>query len=104
MAKRREHITINGEIFIIENATVSKNLSNKRFMTLDSCYERPSYAKRSIYDYWERWFMELGANMAECGVGGYNCMQFTYHGYFTYNGVEYYAYITRCYNRLYRVV
>ena len=103
MAKRREHITINGENFIIENATVSKNLRDKRFQTLDICYKRPSYAKRIIYDYWENWFMELGANMAECGVGVYNGMQFTYHGYFNYEGAEYYAVITRCYNRLYRV-
>lgn len=104
MAKKKERITINGETFIIENATVSKRLGYGCFQSLDSCYERPSYAKRGIYDYWEKWFMELGANMAECGIGSYNSMQFTYHGYFTYEGVEYYAYITRCYNRLYRVV
>lgn len=104
MAKRRERITINGEEFIIENLKVSKDLRCRSFRTLDSCYERPSIYKQRIYDYWEDWFRKLGANMAECGVGGYNCMQFTYHGYFTYEGVEYYAYITKCYNRLYRVV
>ena len=103
MAKRKEHIVINGEIFTIENLMVSKDLKRGRYLSLDSCYERPSISKQRIYDYWENWFRSLGADMYLCGICSYNCMQFTYHGYFTYGGVEYYAYITKTYNRLYRV-
>lgn len=101
MAKRRERITINGEIFTIENRTVSK-WHRGGFMTLDSCYDRPSRYKEQIYDYWCNYFAGLGC-VLECGITGYNCMQFSFGAYFEYDGVEYYAHITKAYNRLYRV-
>lgn len=101
MAKRRERITINGETFILENATVSMG-RHRGFYNLDSCYERPSIYKRAIYDEWCNFFADLGC--FECGIESYNCMQFTFGAYFKFEGVQYYAYITKAYNRLYRVV
>lgn len=102
MAKRRERISINGMDFIIENVTVSE--SNRHgFLTLDSCYERPSIYKQGIYEWLCNYFAGLGC-ILDCGVESYNCMQFTFGAYFTYEGQRYYAHITKAYNRLYRVV
>lgn len=101
MAKRKERITIYGETFTIENKTVNGHF--RYFNTLDECYAKPSVYKQYIYEDWYNWFRHLGANANEHGIAGYNCMQFSYGGYFTYNGVRYYAHITKCYNRLYRV-
>ena len=48
-------------------------------------------------------FFSMDANMAKCGIISYNYWLFTYGGYFTFEGVEYYASITKAHNRLYHV-
>ena len=102
MAKKRERIEINGVNFIIENTTVLDD-NRRYFRTLYECYERPSKYKEAIYDDWCNYFAGLGC-ILECGIVSYNCMQFTFGAYFTYNAQKYYAYITKSYNRLYKVV
>ena len=96
-------IEIKGVRFELMKITTTKSTPWGGFKRLDSCYDRPSYAKERIYEFWESWFFSMDANMAECGITSYNCMQFTYGGYFTFEGVEYYASITKAHNRLYRV-
>ena len=103
MAKRKEHITINGEYFTIENKTVGM-FEYLTFKTLYKCYDNPSFAKINIYDYWYEWFNNVGATYNKHGIIGYNCMQFSYGGYITINDTLYFAHITKAYNRLYKVV
>lgn len=102
MGKRKQSITINGEYFIIENQTVTT--TNLYARTLYKCYDRPSFAKIRIYDYWYDWFNDNGVKYLEHGIVSHNCMQFSYGGFVSLNGQLYYAHITKAYNRLYKVV
>lgn len=102
MAKKRERITIDGELFIIENATTTN--TNDNFKSLYQCYDHPSFAKIGIYDDWYDWFAKNGSRNYDHGVESYNCMQFTYGGFIEIDGILYRAHITKSYNRLYKVV
>ena len=98
-----ERMEIKGINFEVQKATVKPPTLYDSFMRLDTCYDRPSIAKQHIYEFWENWFYKMDANMANCGITSFNCMQFTYGGYFTFEGVDYYACITKAHNRLFRV-
>ena len=50
----------NIEGFELMKNTVTKNTPWSGFKRLDSCYERPSYAKKRIYEFWESWFFQYG--------------------------------------------
>lgn len=99
--KKKETIIINSERFTIENATFSYNPT---FKTLDMCYEKPSTTKMAIYEDWCDWFRSIGCDWDKFGVVSHNCMQFSMGGFIDLNGITYYAYITKSYNRLYKVV
>ena len=102
MTKKKRY-TIENETFTIENKTVS-NKARVDFKSLDMCYDRPSAIKQSIYDDWYNWFNTYGVKYMGHGIISHNCMQFTYAGYVSINGELYLAVITKCYNRLYKVV
>ena len=102
MEKRKQYINIDGEYFTIENKTATR--SNLYARTLYQCYDKPSFAKINIYDFWYDYFSKNGAKDFNHGIVSYNCMQFTYGGYIEYNNQLYYAHITKAYNRLYKVV
>lgn len=63
----------------------------------------PHTQRNAFMNFGKVGFFSMDANMAKCGIISYNYWLFTYGGYFTFEGVEYYASITKAHNRLYHV-
>ena len=95
MKKTKE---INGKVFTV--ITPRKKLDHNSMifhaLNLNSCYDRPSEAKRYIYDRWMRWCLDV-EGLSWFGIQSYNCMMFTLSGLY-YDIKEdkyYYLYITK---------
>lgn len=95
MKKTKE---INGEVFTVIVPKEKMNHESMYFMSLslDSCYERPSDIKRSIYESWLRWSYDV-EGLTYFGIQSYNCMMFTLSGlYYDIKEDKYYhLYITK---------
>ena len=95
MKKTKE---INGEVFTVVVPREKMNHESMYFncLSLESCYGRPSDAKRSIYESWVRWTSDV-EGLSRFGIQSYNCMMFTLSGLY-YDIKEekyYYLYITK---------
>lgn len=83
MANSKEFWTIGKETFRVFHAPVTEFMVRNHYRHLDSCYDRASYAKHCIFNYWEDFFRSF-ENRNEIvytynsGVSSYNCMMFTF--------------------------
>ena len=111
MGKRRWELREYGGI-TFEYDLKGEGVVNPRY-TLDSAYDRPSKAKRHIYDEWYNDALRLGAltdggykeAYESFGIASYNCMQFTVVFRFVEpeTGEIMQAYITKAHNYLWNV-
>lgn len=74
--KKNDIITINGETFVVKDFTGEVSFVPEK--ALYNCYEKPSYRKQNIYNYWDKWFKECHSPCY--GIRSYNCMMFTLSG------------------------
>lgn len=94
--------TINGERFDIirprKNVVDFYACARYDRMSLDSYYNRPSDAKKSIWEYWRNWAYEAGTEYF--GISAANCNFFSITGgYIDENGRKYVLQITPAHNR-----
>ena len=91
---------VNGEHFMLiqgeQTLDSVLNRDRKWDRSFWQLYDRPSQTKVNIYEYWERFFNELGIYDIKCQG---SCMTFSITAYNHETGEIYY--ITKCYNRLY---
>lgn len=100
--KRYFNITLNGEPFILDKAQAGIKVARGSYSDIYDAYERPSRYKIGIWNEWKRWFIE---HDGYCFISSKNCMQFTISGYvYDENGDCYECYITKAYNRCWKVV
>ena len=107
MSKRRYYnITLNNEPFILDIKDTVDDMSEQlsmlyRYHNIWQAYDRPSQYKIAIWEDWGRWF---NSNNGVCWIESRNCWQFTISGYvYDENGQKYYCYITKSYNRCWKV-
>lgn len=100
MARKRKEIVVNDRVFKVENKPVVRSNVIK-CKTLDDVYKSYSYAKAKAWEYC-KWLCNLfsGKNLS---VVGHNCMMFSASFDFEYEGEKYLMYITKSYDRVYKV-
>ena len=81
----KQYIELNHECFEVKKVKGELHPIEK-MRSLEDCYEKPSQAKREIYNYWLKWYLTVSAKMSldnlESGlrhftIDSYNCMMFT---------------------------
>ena len=87
----KEFKTVNGVKFEIKKAIENPRMSIRK--RLDTCYEKPSEAKKEIYEWWLRFAISSFDELDNFGIESYNCMMFTL-GWNTSKG-QYYVTKTR---------
>ena len=99
----KKYIRINNETFEVKKTIADFDYSKIASKTLDSCYDRPSYTKERIWDFWSQWFNELGTFYY--GIKSYNCMMFTIEGvaYVPELDTDCYIYITKTRQEVYPI-
>lgn len=104
MAKRFKHydLTIGGETFEVCGETDM----NTMFYGNDESQIYEVYGKPSVYKVgiWKSWCEWAKANNAQLDITSHNCMAFSIRGFIEQNGVRYLLWITKCYNRAYKVI
>ena len=99
--KRYYNITLNGEPFILDIAQSGKKYPSGRYNDIFDAYESPSRWKIGIWKAWSDWFY---SHNGVCSIASRNCMQFTISGHvYDENGDCYECYITKAYNRCWKV-
>ena len=99
--KRFKKMIINGADFTLKNEVVKYNdIKKMEFKTLEQCYNKCSYYKYKVFNYWNN---ILNTSVAY-GIRSYNANMITLHSVIVINNKLYYAYITKSYNNLYEVV
>ena len=93
-----KQININGTNFEIKKPI--KKLPYYRGTRLDDCYDKPSYAKLTIYWDWCNWFNTFDYNnkIGNITVHSYNTFMFTLTMAVKYNDKIYHLYITPSHN------
>ncbi len=101
--KTNKNIMINNETFNIKGIIRAQDLKGLKFDKLESCYNRPSQAKISIYNIWYN-TISNNSNILDFGVGSYNCNVFTINSIIKLQNKKYYLHITPTKNECYEVV
>ena len=65
---------------------------------LFECYDRPSYRKEEIFNYYRRLLNDNADKVKRYGIASYNTMMITLEAIIEKDGVNYYLYITPSYN------
>lgn len=86
--------TINGVKFEIGTPVQEGHWSDR---TVYDCYDRPSDAKRAIWEDWANYILDTFRTV-RFGVESYNGFQFTISGVVEWEGQQYQLYITKCHN------
>ena len=79
-----------------------QDLKGLKFDRLESCYARPSQAKRSIYNTWYNAILN-DSDILCYGVGSYNCNIFTINSIIKLHNKKYFLHITPTKNECYEV-
>lgn len=74
-----------------------------RYSSLADCYDRPSDAKRAIYDEWMQWSYDMFPDVSQFGITSYNTFDFTLGGllFDSDDNLLGYIRITKAHNYLY---
>ena len=94
-----KQININGVVF--ELTKPIKELPHYNGTRLEDCYNKPSYAKQNIYEWWKNWYynnFDYENRIGSLTVHSYNCNMFTLTMGIIYNGKKYHLYITPSHN------
>ena len=94
-----KQITINGINFELSKKPITEMpyYSGRR---LEDCYNRPSYAKENIYEWWFNWFhsFDYENKIGYITVHSYNIMIFTLTMAVKFENKLYHLYITPSHN------
>lgn len=85
-----------GELFKVKKGLRCEYL--KEYKTLYNCYDRPSYAKQKIYNYYFDLLKNNCDDIISYGVRSYNTFMITLHAEIIKNNIKYYVMITPNYN------
>ena len=101
--KKNQVMKLGNEEFKFKGVINTQDLKGLKFNRLESCYNRPSQAKRSIY---YSWFNDISNNsdILSFGVGSFNCNIFTINSIIDINDKRYYLHITPSKNECYEVI
>lgn len=91
------------EEFNIKGVINMQDLKGLKFDRLESCYNRPSQAKISIYNIWYN-TISNDSDILDFGVGSYNCNIFTINSIIKLHNKKYYLHITPTKNECYEVI
>lgn len=96
--KKREVKKINlGEDFeMVSNKKI--DIFSKRFLTIYQCYDRPSYSKVSVYNYYYDLLMNNCDSIISYGVKTYNTFKITLNALIEKDNTLYYVLITPAHN------
>lgn len=95
-SKEEKIIMLGGEKFTLKKAILKSDISNyytNNKYSLDQCYNRPSEAKRNIFNYWHD--IALNNDCSTLKVKGYNSMMLTLETMKLIDNKVYYFYITK---------
>ena len=101
--KKNQIMKLGEEEFKFKGVISEEDLKGLKFDRLESCYNRPSQAKTSIY---YNWFNAISnASDILCyGVGSFNCNIFTINSIIELHNKKYYLHITPTKNECYEVI
>ena len=101
--KKNQIMKLGEEEFKFKGVIDTQDLKGLKFDRLESCYNRPSQAKISIY---YNWFNDISnaSDILKFGVGSFNCNIFTINSIVDINDKRYYLHITPTKNECYEVV
>ena len=101
--RKNKMMKLGEEEFKFKGVINMQDLKGLKFDRLESCYNRPSQAKISIY---YNWFNTISNNsdILDFGVGSYNCNIFTINSIVNINNKRYYLHITPTKNECYEVI
>ena len=101
--KKNQIIKLGEEEFKLKGIIGIQDLKGLRFDKLESCYNRPSQAKISIYNSWYNTIAN-NSDILDFGVSSYNCNIFTINSIIKLQNKKYYLHITPVKNECYKVV
>ena len=96
--RKQKTIELKGIIFEVQKAIKGTLYYSGR--DLYDCYNKPSYAKQGIYEWWKKWYnnFEYKNRVGIITVHSYNSNIFTLTMGIIYNGKQYHLYITPSHN------
>ena len=97
--RKQKTIELKGIIFEVQKAIDDRLYYSGR--DLYDCYNKPSYAKQNIYEWWKNWYydnFDYENRIGNLTVHSYNCNMFTLTMGIIYNGKQYHLYITPSHN------
>ena len=101
--RKNQIMKLGEEEFKIKGVINMQDLKGLKFDRLESCYNRPSQAKISIYYSWFN-IISNNSDILCYGVGSYNCNIFTINSIVDINDKRYYLHITPTKNECCEVV
>ena len=101
--KKNQIIKLGNGDFKFKGVINTQDLKDLKFDRLESCYNRPSQAKISIYHTWYNTIAN-DSDILSFGVGSYNCNIFTINSIIKLHNKKYYLHITPTKNECYQVV
>lgn len=97
MEKVKNNIINLGEDFKkVSNKKI--DIFNKRFLTINQCYERPSYSKINIYNYYYDLLLKNCDSVLYYGVKSYNTFKISLNAIIKKDNIKYYVLITPAHN------
>ena len=101
--KKNQIMKLGEEEFKFKGVINMQDLKGLKFDRLESCYNRPSQAKISIYNTWYNTITN-DSDILCFGVGSHNCNIFTINSIIKLHNKKYYIYITKTRQEIYEVI
>ena len=100
---KNKYIMINNIKFNVRGIVDNEFIEALKFNSLESCYNKPSQAKTSIYYSWHYTYLD-NIDIIKFGVGSYNCNIFTINSIVNIDNKKYYLHITPTKNECYEII
>lgn len=100
---KNKYIIIDNVEFNVKGIIDNDFIKTLKFDNLESCYNRPSQTKTSIYYNWYN-IISNDSDILCYGIGSYNCNIFTINSIVNIDNKKYYLHITPSKRECYEVI